>query len=186
MGECFILEQSFSLVVLTHRCPHRFMSKRKLVTREHINMAAHQTAVELSLMYELKKPLAYMCAITEQEEEVIECILQCSISVPADANSTGSLEGWLAFPNQRGKDLLHSVFKQIGRDAVVAEAASLEEPVQEGPHYPTSVGSSVAEAEPAEQNVAASGVYDMGCLSVPLIDPEVKFAVCPASCLLFP
>jgi protein kinase C substrate 80K-H len=142
--------------------------------KEHLQLAAHQTAVELCLMHELKKPLTDVCDIVEHDKSVFRMIWKCKIE-PAAENS-GSLDGRLTFPNKPAKDTLFFVFEQVGREvAPEAEAASEETVVEE---------EDLEAIEEMEMEDVANQPFfgiqatrDTGFLSISLDDPATKFAV---------
>jgi hypothetical protein len=150
------------------------MAKRKLTKKEHLYLAAHQVAVELCLMHELKKPLTGVCAIIEHDKLVFKLIWDCKIEPLVES---GTLEGRLAFPDQETKDTLFFVFEQVGSEPEpVAEAA-------EGPEEPEEVGEDILQPVdntaqlPTEPFFGYRKTKDMGFLSISLSDPVTKFAV---------
>lgn len=156
-------------------------------------------------MHDLKKPLTDVCTVIEHEKEIFEQILQCSIAAPAGGSATGSLDGWLSFPNEEGKDILHFVFQQIGSREVPDEAATTEETLPQNAEEleasaetavdaerPVEESAEEFEEEYAEESVEEAeadiqpiffgypDVLNTGFLALPLTDPATKFAVCPS------
>ncbi|KAL1986805.1 hypothetical protein VTN96DRAFT_5458 [Rasamsonia emersonii] len=157
-----------------------FVSNRKLVKKEYLHLAAHQTAVELCLMHELNKPLTRVCDIIEHEKSVFKMIWKCKIQPTEDS---GSLTGRLVFANQSHKDTLYYVFEQVGRDPEPEpEAASKEASSEEAAEDADAVEEE--QPEEVEQPRRSPGlpffgiqkVRDTGFMSITLNDPATKFA----------
>lgn len=161
----------------------RFMSRRKLTEKGHLQLAAHQTAVELCLMQALNKPLTDVCQVLEHDKTVFKMIWKCRIQPGEDK---GKLDSALVFPNKETKDALFFVFEQIGKPAEPAASAE-ESPAAEE----TAEEMEAVEEEEALEKVNGSAKpanelpffgyrepRDDGFLSISLNDPATKFAVC--------
>ncbi|KAL1968531.1 hypothetical protein VTN77DRAFT_1741 [Rasamsonia byssochlamydoides] len=163
---------------------HGFVSDRKLVKKEHLRLAAHQTAVELCLMHELKKPLTAVCDILEHERSVFRMIWKCKIQ---PAEDSGSLDGRLVFPNKNYKDTLYYVFEQVGRapelEEASEEAASKEAASEEAVDPEAIEEEDPEDLEDIEEDVRHPQPFfgiirprDKGFLTISLTDPATKFA----------
>lgn len=159
------------------------MSNRKLVKKEHLQLAAHQTAVELCLMHELNKPLARVCDIIEHEKSVFKMIWKCKIQPVEDS---GSLAGRLVFSSKDHKDTLFYVFEQVGRDpepepeATSSKEASSEEAAEDAEAIEEEGLEEIEEQPRQSPGLPFFGIQkvrDMGFLSITLNDPATKFAV---------
>lgn len=145
-----------------------FGLKKKLYKKGPLSLAAHQAAVEVSLMHALNKPLTKVCNVIEHDKSVFKMIWQCKI-IPGSTNWGESLE----YRNEKAKEALFYIFEQIGNaqpeaaeqpeeNAEVEEVEDFEEPAQEAPKH------------------AFFGYQDAqykGFLTLPLTDPATKFAV---------
>ncbi|KAA8642132.1 hypothetical protein EYZ11_008962 [Aspergillus tanneri] len=149
-----------------------FMVKKKLTKNGHLFLAAHQTAVELSLMHALKMPLTSICNVVEHDKAVFKLILKCKIQ-PVAANN--SWDGALVYPNKETQDALVYVFKEIGSQSV---AKDLEDSQNDDQGMQTSEFE-FSSQEATSQSVPFFGytdVRDKGFLALPLNDPATKFA----------
>ncbi|ODM17172.1 hypothetical protein SI65_07571 [Aspergillus cristatus] len=153
-----------------------FMLKQKLTKREHLYLAAHQTAVELCLLHALKKPLSSIYAVAEHDKSVFKMIWKCKIQPGAN----GEWDGVLAYPNKQTEAALVYIFEQIGGqpEAAIAEAAGETEQAEAEAEAP---------AEELDEDTYVSetlglpffgyqDVRDKGFLSLALNDPAAKFA----------
>ncbi|KAF7168519.1 hypothetical protein CNMCM5623_001539 [Aspergillus felis] len=150
-----------------------FMLKKKLTKEGHLNLAAHQAAVELCLMHALKKPLTKICDVVEHEKPVFKMIWKCKIEPNAESQWGQSL----VYPDDEAKDVLVYIFEQIGEGADTT-AAPAEEEVQEDvetEEYEETVEDSISQAA-APPFFGYRSVQDKGFLSLSLNDPETKFA----------
>ncbi|KAF7180488.1 hypothetical protein CNMCM7691_009779 [Aspergillus felis] len=150
-----------------------FMLKKKLTKEGHLNLAAHQAAVELCLMHALKKPLTKICDVVEHEKPVFKMIWKCKIEPNAESQWGQSL----VHPDDEAKDVLVYIFEQIGEGADTT-AAPAEEEVQEDvetEEYEETVEDSISQAA-APPFFGYRSVQDKGFLSLSLNDPETKFA----------
>lgn len=140
-------------------------------------IAAHQTAVELCLLHELKKPLTDACDVLEHDYSIFKMITATKIQ-PAEAN--GTLDGRLSFPGDEAKNTLLFVFEQLGRNIEPESEADVEAAME------------TEEAAELEDDEVADAIVDIpsgpffgqtvapqnsGFLSISLADPSVKFAV---------
>lgn len=147
-------------------------------------MAAHQAAVELSLMRSLNKPLTSVCDVIEHEKAVFKLILHCKLQ-PID----GSWDSALVYPDQQTQDALVYIFKQLG---VEEGAAPTEQTAEEVEKNEAKEANTVEEFEQVEEETqdepAGSpkdrpffgyyGTKDEGFMNLSLTDPAMKFAVC--------
>jgi hypothetical protein len=152
----------------------RFLPERKLVKMGQLYTAAHQTAVELCLMRELKKPLTDVCQILEHENVVFEQIWRCKIN-PVDDSS--NMDGQLVFPNQQAKDMLFFVFEQVGSQSEPSTSTQ----TYENTEIEEENGSTEELVENHKSDAHPFFGYpkplDIGFLSMSLKDPNMKFAV---------
>lgn len=155
------------------------MLKQKLTKREHIYLAAHQTAIELCLLHALKKPLASIYNVVKHDKSVFKMIWKCKIQPGAN----GQWEG-VVYPNKQTETALVYIFEQIGGqpEGAVAEVAGETEQAE---------AEAEASAEELDEGAYVSetsgvpffgyqDVRDKGFLSLTFNDPAVKFAVCPS------
>lgn len=157
------------------RC--RFMLKQKLTKREHLYLAAHQTAVELCLLNALNKPLSSIYAVVEHDKSVFKMIWKCKIQPGAN----GQWDGVLTYPNKQTEAALVYIFEQIGGqpEAAIAEAAGetgQAEAEAETPAEELDEDTYVSET-PGLPFFGYQDVRDKGFLSLALNDPAAKFAV---------
>ena len=145
-----------------------FGLKKKLYKKGPLSLAAHQAAVEVSLMHALNKPLTKVCNVIEHDKSVFKMIWQCKI-IPGSTNWGESLE----YRNEKAKEALFYIFEQIGNaqpeaaeqpeeNAEVEEVEDFEEPAQEAPKHAF---------------FGYQDARDKGFLTLSLEDPETKFAV---------
>jgi hypothetical protein len=135
--------------------------------------AAHQTAVEVCLMRELKKPLTDICQILEHENVVFEQIWRCKIN-PVDGSN---MDDQLVFPNQQAKDMLFFVFEQVGSQIEPLASTQMSENT-ETEDFNDSTGE-LDENHKSDPHpfFGYPKPLDIGFLSMPLKDPSTKFAV---------
>ncbi|KAL2828752.1 glucosidase II beta subunit-like-domain-containing protein [Aspergillus cavernicola] len=146
-----------------------FSSNRRLNKSVHLSLAAHQAAIELSLMHALNKPLVHICEVIEHEKPVFDLLWNCKIQ----SKSNGEWDSALVYPDKETEDALTYIFKQIGsqdsapaaepssENAEDVEAAELEEPAKQRKSVPF---------------FGYPDVQDRGFLSLSLADPVTKFA----------
>lgn len=153
------------------------MLKQKLTKREHLYLAAHQTAVELCLLHALKKPLSSIYDVVEHDKSVFKMIWKCKIQPGAN----GQWDGVLTYPNKQTEAALVYIFEQIGGqpEAAIAEAAGetgQAEAEAETPAEELDEDTYVSET-PGLPFFGYQDVRDKGFLSLALNDPAAKFAV---------
>ncbi|KAF7589865.1 hypothetical protein BBP40_003577 [Aspergillus hancockii] len=146
-----------------------FMLKKKVTKKGHLSLAAHQAAVEISLMHTLNKPLSKVCDVVEHDKSVFKLIWKCKIQ----PNANGQWSEAVAYPNKEAEKALTYIFEQIGSqpEPAVAEEAA-EEAIE---------ASEFHESAPEWNNSSLpffgyADVRDKGFLSLPLSDPATKFA----------
>lgn len=157
------------------------MLKQKLTKREHLYLAAHQTAVELCLLHALKKPLSSIYDVVEHDKSVFKMIWKCKIQPGPNCQ----WDGVVVYPNKQTESALVYIFEQIGGQpgAAVAEATgetegALEQAEAEAP------AEELDDAAPEDMSgtpglpfFGYQDVRDKGFLSLALNDPATKFAV---------
>lgn len=156
-----------------HCC--RFGLKEKLAKRGHLNLAAHQAAVELCLLHALKKPLASICDVVEHDKSVFKMIWKCKIQPGAD----GQWDNVLVYPNKETEAALVYIFEQIGGQPEaesIAETAGEAEDVDQLAEEADDVFPEDLAGSPGLPFFGYSDVRDRGFLSLAL-DDSTKFAV---------
>ncbi|KAL5337073.1 ribosomal subunit 39S-domain-containing protein [Aspergillus crustosus] len=158
-----------------------FSSNRRLTKPGLLYLAAHQTAVELSVLHSLQKPLTRICDVAEHEEAVFELLYNCRVQ----PKSGGEWDSALDFPDKETEEALVYVFEQIAQPAAPAEAVA-EEGITSGEAEKVGEVEEVDEAEFEEpEPVRATGgdpffghthSPDNGFLTLSLADPATKFA----------
>ncbi|PYH93502.1 hypothetical protein BO71DRAFT_399718 [Aspergillus ellipticus CBS 707.79] len=149
-----------------------FSLKKKIYKKGPLNLAAHQTAVEICMMHALDKPLLSICSVAEHEKPVFKMIWKCKIQ------PNGTWDKALEYPNQEAEKSLVYIFEQIGGQpaAPVAEEAAAEQTEED-----TEALELVDFNEPVSQTPIApffgyQDARDPGCLTLPLTDADTKFA----------
>ncbi|KAL3445718.1 ribosomal subunit 39S-domain-containing protein [Aspergillus insuetus] len=159
-----------------------FSLNRRLTKPVHLSLAAHQTAVELSLLHTLKKPLTNICDVIEHEQPVFKLIRNCKIQ----PKSSGQWDSAVVYPDKETEEALVYIFEQIGG----AQEAAAEVATEVAPE--TAEDAELAEIEAAEAEDAEyeeevpttpsppffgyRDVKDKGYLDLSLNDPITKFA----------
>ncbi|KAL2807870.1 glucosidase II beta subunit-like protein-domain-containing protein [Aspergillus granulosus] len=155
-----------------------FSLNRRLTKPGQLSLAAHQTAVELSLMHTLKKPLTNVCDVVEHEQPVFRLIWNCKIQ----PKSNNQWDSAVVFPDKETEDALVYIFEQIGgaqepateaapERGENAEVAELEAAEVEDAEYEEAVPK-----PPTQPFFGYQDVKDKGFLDLPLDDPVTKFA----------
>ncbi|EIT79620.1 hypothetical protein AO1008_04648 [Aspergillus oryzae 100-8] len=146
-----------------------FMLKKKVTKKGQLSLAAHQAAVEVSLMHSLNKPLSKVCDVVEHDKSVFKMLWKCKIQ-------PGEWKQAVVYPSKEAEKALVYIFEQIGGQPESAVAEETAEEVEEA------VDESKWEdlvAEVNDSNVPFFGyadVRDKGFLSLSLSDPATKFA----------
>lgn len=120
------------------------------VTPRAIPTAAHQAAVEISLMQMLGKPLTSICTVSYHLGRIQLMINNCVV----DGSETEQWNTALRFPDQQTMDALVFVFNQIGEST---ESKEIESP----------------ESFLVKEEASEPEAYR----ALSLADPTVKFAV---------
>lgn len=157
------------------------MPKKKVTKRGQLDLAAHQAAVELCLLYALKKPLASICDVVEHDKSVFKMIWKCKIQPSVN----GQWDGVLVYPNKETESALIYIFEQIGgqSETAAAEAAGETEAEVENAaeeEFDPSEFEDPRMEYASEEGLpffGYQGVRDRGFMSLALSDPAAKFAV---------
>ncbi|RJE27358.1 Ribosomal subunit 39S [Aspergillus sclerotialis] len=136
-----------------------FLPERKFSKSSKVAPAAHQAAVEISMMRMLKKPLTNICDVTDHDPAILEMIMACRIQ-PSD-----SWKSTIKFPDQRTKEALIYVFDQLGPQAKKQKAKEANEENAE-------VESEIDGKLKQEYNTTRKG----GSQALALKNPLIKFA----------
>ncbi|KAL4930695.1 mitochondrial 54S ribosomal mL50 protein [Aspergillus undulatus] len=158
-----------------------FFSNRQLTQPGHLALAAHQTAVEISMMQSLKKNPLRVCDVVEHEQPIFEMIYNCKIQFQ------GNRRAHIYYPNEETRDALKFVFEQIGSPPKAAPKAE-QTATGEGAEKAESEAEAAAEAETEEVEEAEApqpsaapffgyqDVKDKGVFALPLVSADTKFA----------
>ncbi|KAE8308390.1 ribosomal subunit 39S-domain-containing protein [Aspergillus transmontanensis] len=146
-----------------------FMLKKKVTKKGQLSLAAHQAAVEVSLMHSLNKPLSKVCDVVEHDKSVFKMLWKCKIQ-------PGEWSQAVVYPSKEAEKALVYIFEQIGGQPEPAVAEETAEEVEEA------VDESKWEDLVTEVNgpnvpfFGYADVRDKGFLSLSLNDPATKFA----------
>ncbi|PYI10557.1 hypothetical protein BO78DRAFT_393977 [Aspergillus sclerotiicarbonarius CBS 121057] len=147
-----------------------FGPKKKLYKKGPLSLAAHQAAVEISLMHALNKPLTNVCNVVEHDKSVFKMIWQTKI-LPNSTNWGEALE----YRNENAKKSLFYIFEQIGSaQPETAKPADENAEVEEFEDF-----EEFEDPSGAASKQAFFGYQDArfkGFLTLPLTDPATKFA----------
>lgn len=154
---------------------YRFKVRTPVTKRGHLNLAAHQAAVEIALLYALKKPLTSICDVVEHDKSVFKMLWKCKIQPGANG-----WDGAVVYPNKETETALAFIFEQIGSqpDVVAEGTAEAGVAVDESESVDADVEApfELEEATSSLPFFGYSDVRDRGFLSLPL-DESTKFAV---------
>lgn len=147
--------------------------------KDLLHVAAHQAAVEITLLRALNQPLASICRVHEHDKTIFKMIWRCEFQ----SGASQKREGTLKFPDEEAEKALRFVFEQIGQQAdapvnVEAEPAAIEASESEDMEE-------VVFTEEQNVNQEPSGPHFFGYtyphntsfLEFSLTDPTIKFAV---------
>ncbi|KAE8374954.1 ribosomal subunit 39S-domain-containing protein [Aspergillus bertholletiae] len=149
-----------------------FMLKKKVTKKGQLSLAAHQAAVEISLMHTLNMPLTKVCDVVEHDKSVFKMLWKCKIQPGAN----GQWSQAVVYPSKEAEKALVYIFEQIGghpEPALAEETAEGAEEAVEESKWEDLV------SEVNDKNIPFFGyadVRDKGFLSLPLDDPATKFA----------
>ncbi|RAK99718.1 mitochondrial 54S ribosomal mL50 protein [Aspergillus ibericus CBS 121593] len=149
-----------------------FAPKHKLYKKGPLSLAAHQAAVEISLMQALNRPLTHVCKVVEHDKPIFKLIWKTKV-LPTSPNWGESLK----FHNENAKKVLFYVFEQIG--GTQPEAAEQEQAVEDIEVEEFENFEIVEDPSPPAPNPRFFGYTEprfKSATSLPLTDPAIKFA----------
>ncbi|KAI1951932.1 hypothetical protein LOZ57_001345 [Ophidiomyces ophidiicola] len=151
-----------------------FIPETKVLTRDEILTALHQTAVELCIMKGLNKPLQDICNVLMHEDMILALINRVEIKPSSQIGIDA-----LIFPSDVSKEALLEFFRDFDMEQgdkvseVVEESDATADPAA-ATDAPSAAPSRLADLEVTDTEIRTPKQLEF--LFLPLDDPEIRFA----------